>query len=164
MQKSLYFICPTDCLETIINRTFKQQNYFCTSLGNSIAFDEKMTWEVKKLIDEKDIAEIFFVLSEDNRVVLDATKNHHYSEIRGLSGFYAHIRKNKEQSETSWQTPNLHLMLSYHLNSKIKELELKFEDYSLKPLRITGLIYNRQQEHFYDIYSDLVCVEYLNLN
>lgn len=55
MQKHLYFICPTDHLETVINNTFKQENYYCNSLGNSIKFDSEMVGQINVLIETKNI-------------------------------------------------------------------------------------------------------------
>lgn len=41
MHKCLYLVCPTDCLEPIINNTFKQEHYFYTSLGNAFVADSE---------------------------------------------------------------------------------------------------------------------------
>ncbi len=67
MQKHLYFICPTDYLETVIEASFLEENYFLTSLGNSLRLDSETLGEINGFIESKNINEITFVLSEDNR-------------------------------------------------------------------------------------------------
>ena len=47
MLKHLYFICPTDFLEGVIENVFKQINYYYTSLGNSITFDKDSVKQLK---------------------------------------------------------------------------------------------------------------------
>lgn len=156
MPKRLFFICPTDCLEPVINRVFKDENYFCTSLGNSIAFDKDVIEKLEELIFSKDIREISFVLSSDNRIVLDALGNQDFSEVKGLNNFYNQIKRVGKYSEVP--------TLSYHLNRKIKELKLGLDGLFFDQLIISGKIYNRQENIFNDIYSDLISVEYFSLN
>lgn len=165
MLKHLYFICPTDFLEGVIENVFKQENYFYPSLGNSITFDKNSVEQLSRLLETKNINEIFFVLSDDNRIVLDALGKQDFSRIAGLNNFYDHINRQKEYSESSWQTYNQEsLVLSYHLNNKINELRLGLNTIFFNPLNISGKIYNRQKKVFYDIYPDLICREYFHLN
>lgn len=165
MQKHLYFICPTDQLEPIINNRFKQTNFYLTSLGNSIAFDADMISEVKELLETENINDISFVLSDDNRFVSDALENKDLSEVTGLSGFYNQIERQKERSQGVRQTWNRQfLILSYHLNSKINELKQELNEASTDPLRINGMIYQRSTKTFSDIYSDLICGNYIGVN
>lgn len=165
MQKHLYFICPTDHLEPVINNTFKQENYYFTSLGNSIAFDTSMVWQLNELLQSKNIRDISFVLSDNNRIVSDALEKQDFSEITGLSNFYNQITRQKEYFKGVWQTYNRQfLILSYHLNDKIKELRLGLKCLSIDPLKISGKIFNRHEEVFSDIYSDLICREYISVN
>ncbi|MDN5213216.1 hypothetical protein QQ020_14200 [Fulvivirgaceae bacterium BMA12] len=165
MQKHLYFICPTDHLEPIINSTFKQENYYFTSLGNSIVFDTNMVSQLKELLQTKNIQDISFVLSDNNRIVSDALGKQAFSGITGLSNFYNQITRQRENSEEVWQTYNHQfLILSHHLNDKIKELKLCLKQLSVDPPKINGKIYNRHQEVFSDIYSDLICGAYVQVN
>ncbi len=165
MQKLLYFICPTDCLESIINHTFRHENYYYSSLGNSVEFDNEVVGQIKELILIKNIREISFVLSSDNRIVLDALSNQDFSDITGLNNYHNHIIKEKERSEVFWKTLNhQRLILSYHLNGKMKELKLRLNDSFFDQLKISGQIYNKQENTFHAIYPELICVEYLNLN
>ncbi len=165
MQRHLYFICPTDHLESVINSTFKQENYYLTSLGNSIAFDTDMMVQMNELLHVKNIRDISFVLSDNNRILSDALENKDYSQITGLSNFYNEITKQKEHSEGVWQTYNRQfLMLSHHLNDKIKELRLALKALSIDPLPISGKIYDRNKETFSEIYSDLICRNYVGVN
>lgn len=128
-------------------------------------FDAIMLGKIKELILTNNIREISFILANDNRIVLDALGNQNFSDISGLNNFYNHIIRKKEHSEVSWKTlDHQFLILSYHLNGKIKELKLGLNDSSFDQLKITGKIYNRQENHFNDIYPDLICLECFHLN
>lgn len=165
MQKHLYFICPTDHLETIIHSTFSQENYYYTSLGNSITFDTELVRQLQELLVEKDIREISFILSDDNRIISDALGNHDFSKISGLDNFYCEIIRQKEFSEELWQSCNLRfLILSNYLNTRIKELKLRLKTLPTDQVKINGKVYSRQTKIFSDIYVDLICRECFSLN
>ncbi|MFT4761961.1 MAG: hypothetical protein ACI9XO_001046 [Paraglaciecola sp.] len=165
MKKCLYFICPTDFLETVINGAFNQENYYLSSLGNSITFDNQILKETKKLIREKNIDELIFVLSNENRIVLDALRNQHFSMIRGLNKFYKQVVWQQEQIERSWQTRNPQLLtFSYHLNNKIRELKHGLKDLTKDQIKISGKIYNNRKHVFSKIYPDSICMDDSNLN
>ncbi|MDN5202742.1 hypothetical protein QQ008_15240 [Fulvivirgaceae bacterium BMA10] len=165
MQNHLHFVCPTDYLEPIINNSFKHRNYYYTSLGNSVVFNDKIINQIEGLIKKNNIRKISFVLSNDNRIVLDALGNHDFPEITGLNNFHYEITRQKECSEMLWQTCNRQFsILSYYLNKKIKELELELSNLSIDQIKISGKIYNKQESIFSDIYSDLICREYFSLN
>ncbi|MEW7278582.1 hypothetical protein ABW636_08300 [Aquimarina sp. 2201CG1-2-11] len=166
MKKILYFICPTDYLEPIINNTFKQENYYYSSLGNSTSFDNNLLEQTKNIIKTKKINEISFVLSNDNRIVLDALEDQCYAEILCLKSLHDQILEQKKHSKISWQTWNdQYLILSAFLNSKIKELKLGLADLlSVDQIKINGSVYNRQKHVFKDIYSDLIIMGYPGFN
>ena len=160
MQKHLYFICPTDHLERVIDSTFKQDNYFYTSLGNSITFDAETLEQLVELLSNKNIQNISFVLSDDNSIVLDALGNHEFSQIDGLSSFYREIARQKDRSILLWKSHHLQFsILSNFLNQKIKELRLALGNIYADRIKINGIIYLSQQKTFSDIYSDWICEE-----
>ena len=74
MYASLFFLCPTDCLESIINKNYKGKNYFYTSLGNNSSFDLISLDSIKALICRHDIRNIYFVFSEQNKIVIEAMR------------------------------------------------------------------------------------------
>ena len=165
MRKHLYFICPTDHLEPIVNNTFKQENYYLTSLGNSITFDTDMILQVSELLQTNDIRDISFVLSHNNCIVLDALEKQDFSRITGLSDFYNQIARRRDHSEGLWRVNNLQfLILSHHLNDKIKELRLGLKCVSIDPVKINGKIYIRDEKVFKDVYPDLICNDYVCAN
>ena len=165
MKKSLHFICPTDGLETIIDGAFRQENYYYSSLGNSVLFNRKMLRDLKKLILEKNITEISFVLCNNNRIVSDAFSNQGFSGIRGLNNFYDKVMEQKERVEILWKTLNTEsLILSYYLNQKIKELEKGLSRLAIKGLKFSGKIYDKKEDSFKDIYPNLICMDYPNFN
>lgn len=165
MNKALFLLCPTDCLETTVNNTFEYENYFYTSLGNSFALDSKTLISIKEFIIKHNIKQIHFVLSNDNPIISDALEGQFFSEMTGLKKLYEEIKIQKENSEILWSTlDNQFLILSYFLNVKIKELQIKLSyilDYFVE---ISGKIYNRQEDRFIQIQSALTCLEKQHLN
>ncbi|WP_420574211.1 hypothetical protein [Kordia sp.] len=165
MNKTLFLLCPTDCLETTINNTYESKNYFYTSLGNSFVVDNSTIKSIKELILKQNIKNIYFVLSNDNKIILDALESQSFSENIGLKNFYSEIIKQKETSEVMWLiTNNRHLIISYFLNHKIKELQLELDKLSLNSIKIRGKIYDRHETAFKNIYSSLTCLESHCLN
>lgn len=164
MQKRLYLICPTDCLESVIDSKFKCENYFYTSLGNSFKFDAKTLNCISQVIKKHCISEVYIILSMDNKIVLDALGNQSFSGIKGLNHFYNEIVKQKERSEITLQNgSNNFSLLSYYLNKKINQLQSQLFNLSNQPI-VSGKIYNKHQNQFIDIYSDLVCLDTYHLN
>ncbi|MEP5341385.1 MAG: hypothetical protein ABJL44_11065 [Algibacter sp.] len=165
MHTCFYLICPTDCLEQTINKTFKHESYFYTSLGNSFEYDHKTIEYIKKIIEKHNIKNICFVLSINNTIVLDALINNNFSNIRGLHNFYTEIKKQKEHLKVAFKSDKLQFtLLSYYLNRKIKELRLQLMHASNQPIKINGKIFNKTESVFTTIYSDLVCLEKHQLN
>lgn len=165
MQKCLYLLCPTDCLESVINSNFENENYFYTSLGNSVVFTPYTIQHIKKLITKRKIKNIYFVLSDNNNIVLDALGKQNYSKLRGLNNFYTKITAQKKHTEILWQNDSNRLaIISYYLNRKIKELHFELINSVSHPVKIGGKIYDRFENTFKNIHSTLVCIEkhYLN--
>ena len=46
-----------------------------------------MVGQINVLIETKNIREITFVLSDNNRIVIDALKNHDFIDVRGCNNF-----------------------------------------------------------------------------
>jgi len=165
MHKCFYLICPTDCLEFAINKTFKYENYFYTSLGNSFNYDHRTLGYLRTMIRKHNIKEIYFVLSMDNKIVLDALGTKEFSNIETLYNFYNDIKSVKKRPKMSFKKDNHQFtILSLYLNKKIKELELQLTNSFKYPIKIGGKIYHKNQDAFTNIYSDLVCLEKYQLN
>ncbi|MEN0050268.1 MAG: hypothetical protein AAF806_24595, partial [Bacteroidota bacterium] len=130
-----------------------------------IKFNRSVIGQLTKLIRENNIQTIEFILSNDNCIVLDGLGNQNYIYVRSLKKFYQQIIRQKESSETSWQSVDTQfLILSYYLNEKINELKLKLEDAIESQLKISDQIYNQQKESFTNIYSNLICQKHAILN
>ena len=156
MRKSLFFICPTDNLESSIDNAFRHEHYYISSLGNSISFGEKMMEEIKNLIRNKNISTVTFVLSIENRIIKDALGHQVCSTITGMDDFYNGVIRNKKQLDESWQMWNPKLfILSYHLKEKIKEFKFQLNSTLLNQLSINGKIYIDQDNIFIDLYTDV---------
>ncbi len=165
MYRQLFFICPTDNLETLVNKTFKQENYFFTSLGNSMVFDIVVVGHIKDLIINKNIQEITFILSDDNLILSSNKRSQDILKIKRLANFNNQIVKQQSYSESLWLSRNnKSLILSYHLRNKIRELHQGLNSLFIKQLKINAKIYNREKNVFKDIPIDLICLESFNLN
>ena len=70
MNASLFFLCPTDCLESIVNKIYKGENYFYNSLGNALTLDSTTLESIKRLVCRHNIKNIYLVLSEQNKIAL----------------------------------------------------------------------------------------------
>jgi len=142
------------------------ENYFYTSLGNSISFGDKdVVGQMNQLIQTEKINSVAFILSEDNRILLDAIGKREYSDIKGLNLFQEGILKKKQTRELFWGKTNLsYLIQSNHLNTKIKELRSVLNQDYLGKLTIIGKIFNKTEGEFIDIYSDLICENIFSLN
>lgn len=152
MRKHLFFICPTDFIEPAINHAFGEDNYYLSSLGNSIAFDPDMVSEVNDLLQSKSIKDISFVLSDDNRMISDALGNKKFSAISGLDGFYRHMSKQKACCEGKWPTCYHQFLIScYYLHHKTLQLRVEMGEELTDQVQITAKIYKREEQIFRDI-------------
>ena len=165
MNASLFFLCPTDCLESIVNKNYKGKNYFYTSLGNNSSFDLISLESIKALICRHNIRNIYFVLSEQNKIAVDAMEGQTFPKIRGLQNFNNSINQSKKQSELFWKTSEpVFSALSYYLNQKIRQLQLNLSHELTQSVNLEGKIYIKSQNKFIDTYPDLVCLRKYNLN
>ena len=162
MLKHLYFTCPTDHLETIINKSFEQENYFVSSLGNSVSFTSEFVNEVSSFIKAKSINKITFILSHNNRIIAKGDKCNNEIEVKN---FLKLINNKSEESHNTCEKFNFqNSSISYYLNLKIKELELKLKNRCSETININAKIYNRQKNAFSEFQFDLVHLDYFNLN
>lgn len=162
---SLYFICPTDSLEAIINNEFSTSNYYYASLGNSINLNNKTINSLEELIIKNGIVEINLILANDNCIIKDALGDQHYSNITGLNEFYYQLKYQKKFLDLFWkQVKKEDLMLSFYLNNKVKELEIMMKSFFINPIKINGKIYNKQERIFKDISFDSLVGDYFSLN
>ena len=165
MSKCLYMICPTDFMESAIDRSFDGQKYFYSSLGMSLAMDNDMLSDIVEVIQKYDIKEITFVLSEDNSIILDALNNQEFSTIRGLKESYDQIHEYNYIALHNWRSYNPHfIFLSYYLNRKIEELHDALRDLLTGPLVINGKLYSLAYDSFRTICPPLACINSASLN
>ena len=164
MTRHLYFVCPTDNLEPVIDNEFKQENYYITSLGNSITFDNETISEINELLSSRNIRNVSFVLSHNNRVVMEAIEKGD-TEIPGLIDFQCRIKEQKKQSEALWLKADHRLLtLSYHLNSQISLLRSELSCIADHPPSIKGMIYDLSERKFKGIYSYMISENQVSVN
>lgn len=165
MKKHLYFICPTDFLEPVIRNSFESEHYFLSSLGISMAFDERNLRHIKDTLEIHEIRELSFILADDNRFFRDALEEQKYSDLNILKSFYEQMREEKDNCQDLWQSYNRQfLILSRYLNNRIKSLQYALEETCMYRLNIDAKIYKRQEGMFYSIYPALIFREGVSLN
>ena len=168
MHNHLYFVCPTDNLESIINKRFKNENYFYTSLGNSFNVNNsnRAFEDIKQIVQKYDIDKIYFALSNDNKILLDALEGHCFSSTERLKTYYNEVLSQSETSNIFCKSDNNKTsVISYYLNKKIEELQFKLiKCLEYSSIEIKGKIYNRHLGTFEDIYPKLICIEQCVLN
>ncbi|CAL2060914.1 conserved hypothetical protein [Tenacibaculum sp. 190524A05c] len=152
MQKSLYFVCPTDAMECIINHSSNSENYFYTSLGNAIQLNDKVIDSLKDLIVNKSISEVLIVISNDNRIIQDAIGNKEFSQIKGLNEIYESIEIQRNFKNVFWQSSYCQdSLLNGYLRSKIKEIQEILDKSGLNPIKVSGKIYDKGESVFTDV-------------
>lgn len=166
MQNRLFFICPTDGLESTINRRFMGGNYYYTSLGNSVVFDHNTVWQIKRLIRKHNIKEIFFVLSSSNCILLDALGDQEHEDITRLAKFYKDFTTfNKYSMVLSLIHKNLFSVLSLHLSRRVKDLEKALNQRQTCEIKIGGKIFNNVDKSFQNVRcTNLIWKEHFYLN
>ena len=164
MFNKLYFICPTDNIESIINSKLNDNNFYITSLANSIIFNYDFIKELHSIIESKKISEITFVLSDDNKLISDALENKEYKNIRSLYHLYLKILSQKNYFKKKSTISEIRLdIISYLLNQKKIELKNITDSLGLK-LDINAIVYNKDVNEFTKVKSKLLNLEFFNLN
>ena len=113
MNTSLFLVCPTDYLETVINREYEGVNYFYTSLGNTSPNDLNTMETIKDLIklsDGLNVAQINPVIDPE---VDDQALLAEFSEISNiLSQLIKHPRVVDMQIDIDFNSAD---SVAYHL-------------------------------------------------
>ena len=117
------------------------------------------------MVDKQEICKIYFVLSNDNKIILDALGGQFFSGIRGLKKCYKEVKKQQRNAEIIEKNAGSQFsIISYYLNSKIKELQFQLNHLCNHDVAVNAKIYNKQEDSFKDIYADLICLERHSLN
>ena len=165
MQKNLYFLCPSENLEAVIEKSFPQENYFLSSLGNSISFSDDFILDINSLIESKGIGKIIFILSNNNRFILDAMKNQEFKYIKELKEYYKTIEERKVLTIKSYKNENITSLITSHiLKTKINELNSNLFDWIRNKISIEGKIYDPNKNIFFDVRINIIEPESLFLN
>jgi len=164
MFNKLYFICPTDNIESIINSKLNDNNFYITSLANSITFNYDFIKELHSIIESKKISEITFVLSDDNKLINDALENKKFKNIRSLNHLNLKISSQKNFFKKESTVSEIRLdLISYLLNQKKHELKKITDSLGLE-LDINAIVYNKEVNEFTKVKSKLLNLEFFNLN
>ena len=165
MQKHLYFVCPSDNLEGLIDKKFPQENYFLSSLGNSLSLSKDIMQEVNALIELKGIYKITFILSDDNKLIFDGLRNQNFDNINVLKKLYNNITNYKKLTSKVYGEGNIQILVTSNLlNEKINEIKLGLCDWLSSKVNIDAKIYIRKSDEFKGFSNDLFDPRNLYLN
>lgn len=164
MQRQLFFICPSDCLEPKINTSYTQENYFYTSLGNAVDFDSNTVLELKQLMLAKNIRRVFFMLSDDNRFIFDSTTRKTSSSIEVVQSLCAVSALENKLVQLFWKKCDTKkVILTNLMNTKIEAFKLAL-GFSSEELDVKGIIYEKAKNNFNEIQSFAYHKRLYNLN
>jgi len=162
MPGHLFFICPTDVLESVVNASFNEESYFLTSLGNSIAFTEETISAINYLIKERDIDEVSFVLCDDNKFIRDALGKRELSSVSGMGNFYREIDKERFLCKVAWNAADDQVLISSnYLIHRVNELSNRLES---SEILVNAKVFNRKEERFHQVYQQTVLADSITLN
>jgi len=165
MKKHLFFLCPTDCLESTIELAFSGEHHFLTSLGNSVTFDANMVEEVNALLEKHAVTEITFVLANTNQLVLDAVKERASADVRGMEKFYQTVGNHSKIAKKRWQNSSgKTATFSHHLNRKVNELKLLVQPWLKDKVTFNAMLYKRSSNSFIAIPSEVYCLQLAQMN
>ena len=165
MHKHLYFVCPSDNLEGLIDKKFPQENYFLSSLCNSLSLSKDIMQEVSALIELKGIDKITFILSDDNKLIFDGLRNQNFDNINVLKKLYNNISDYKKLTSKVYREGNIQILVTSNLlNEKIKEIKMSLCDWLSSKVNIDAKIYIRKSDEFKGFPNDLFDPRNLYLN
>lgn len=150
MKSHLYFVCPTDHLEPIIDKESEQKNFFYSSLGNTMVFNNYFASELAELLFNRSIDSITFILSDNNQIFLDALYRQDYPEIKGMKSFYEDITDQKEQlrnMDIEVVDSEIHILKRY-LKLKVERLQNCLVDLGFDHLKIDASIFDESNRRF----------------
>ena len=103
-------------------------------------------------------------MSDDNQFVRDALRIKKFKNIGGLESFYQRISKHKNFINTIWWSSDIRqILISYILNLKKREFQ-NIINSSVQSLNINAMIYNKERNEFNKVRSELLNLEFFNLN
>ena len=165
MVNQLYFICPTDGIESKINGKFDHENYFVSSVGLSFSFNSEFLDELFKLIIEKNIDRVTFVLSDQNKIVTEIIDGKDYSIIQELNKSKSQVHKEFQAKKMHWSSDDLILpIIAKFLESRAQDLKSKLIGWSLPNIKVETKIYRSNTNQFSNLPSGLFEREAYNLN
>lgn len=165
MDKHLFFVCPTDYIETEINRVFSMENYFVSSLGNSIHFNKECISGINSLILSKGVNQVSFVLSDTNKIVLDALRKVNLKDINVLNGFQDMIMTEDNYRKCIWPSADTqYSSISDYLNFKRREFKRLSQQLLINNVGVNALIYKREELDFFEVNDALFDLDECRLN
>ena len=116
-------------------------------------------------METKEITEINFVLSDNNKLILDALKSQDFKNVRGLKRFYDVIIEKEKRTTAVWQTSDIQIsIISYYLDLKKSELQSQLSNRLSDRIKISTKIYFRRKNVFNEIYPDIFSLNPFHLN
>lgn len=141
----------------VINDAFRRDNYYMTSLGNSLSFDKNTIEAIHWLINAKGIKEISFVLSYSNVFINDALQSQSFSNVFVLSDTYYELARLKKRTRITWKArDSKEYIISYYLTNKVMALMPLLDTELTDRLQVNAMIYYENENTFREVFSNLI--------
>lgn len=155
MSRRLFFICPTDCIETKIRGEFSGKVFFCSALGLYFKLDFQMQKNLKDLISENCIDQVIFVSDLNNtfyKQTLDETKKLRYT----TNGLLSKSREKEPYQPIAQNVffPNLHSLAANHVQEQKKRLlssDFLGKYLISENIEVKGYIYQSSKDDYFSL-------------
>lgn len=149
---TLFFICPTDFLETEIMKCFSSDNYFLSSLGNNYHFDFENVAHIQTLICSKNITQVIFVSDFRNTFFSNAlNKVSSHIKIDALVELETLIQALTRERSVFDVDTQLSFLAARHLDNQVRAFKKslkRFENQLSSSLQIRGMLFDRKRSEF----------------
>ncbi|MCH2197446.1 MAG: hypothetical protein MK081_01580 [Flavobacteriales bacterium] len=162
--KNLFFICPTDGLEMAIHNQSSAKNYFLSSLGNALVFDQKAMIDIVDFIIAKDIETVNCVLSTTNYIVAEMFEIGTVNPM-DLQSKSDQNRKTRGKGKVICLANDLsHSLVGLYLRKQLETLNAIIRSEHQVNLNIQGYIFDSYTNKFIDLRPSGNVVERSTLN
>ncbi|MEM7161199.1 MAG: hypothetical protein AAF487_02050 [Bacteroidota bacterium] len=165
MRKKLYFICPTDHLEMEIDRITRVENFYFSSLANSIYLDQETVGQLSDLIETHQIQEINLVLSDENLFWKDDLSFLEATKTKGIIEASKQTKSKRKELRKHFEAEHLNdIVLKHFLKAKQKEMQSRLPKWISASLIFKSFLYVKQKRSLERIRFDRLELLKFSLN
>lgn len=137
----LFFTCPTDFLETTIENTFQEEKLFKKVLANSLDFESNELDEIMTIVASRDVDEVTFVLSSENRLFTEGMSEIPFNNLKGVSSFCKQFTGPEDAIGKDQESNVLEPIMSYYLLQKVERFCQCLKQKKVSDVIVNALVY-----------------------